>query len=455
MATTYELARAARGRLDFLNEQVRLLREEDARYGQERDRVDELRRKNRLELASYLLGEVSDDEVRALEQRLSYPSLLPIKRGFEDQLRQSQADLAQLLLDPDAAHNDLYQRQLQDEQDEIREVYERLRAQVDLWRANAHFQGLHQRGFFEPRYRAGLFGWLRDWRAVSLLMAALEKLQPGARYPTPAALRDTWTTLWGEAQPILELWDNQEARRQHLLQLAARRAELEQAPTRLFQAMYAALGDAINDHLEALPNDTRVELAAQDKHLVIFLQKSAGLQKQLQYLGEIRERRLRPLLQKTEQDASRLRQKIYKLERKYKYVSDADITKMHTFKQESWQKRHTRFSSMRERLGGFNKYQKGSFTEDYLWWDLMTGGAPGDDIYEVRVFRMNHPRFNHRTYESPWHHHHHTVHHTVHHDHHGDASSLAAALAMDEAADALADALGSGGGDELAFGDAS
>jgi hypothetical protein len=436
MASSYDLARAAEERKSFLTEQQALLQAEDASYQQDAARLQALHKRNREELSSYLLDEVSDAHLRALESRLSYPRLIAIKRQFEARLQDARVQLVELMKDPEAAHNDFHQSQLKDEMDEVRETHDQLQAQVGLWRASPHFVALHERGFFEPGYDAGILDMFRDWRAVSLLMEALEDAPDDSVYPTPDTVRAAWLRLWGQAEPIFELWSGLESRKRRLDALAAKRELLETAPTRLFQELYVALGDAVVTHLESLPDEAKIALVVDDKHLATFLQKDVGLQKQIQYLKELRLRRIQPTLQQLGQDISRLDLKIAKSRRKNKYVSDSDIAKMRAVKADSWRKRHERLGEMRGRIGGFNKYQKGSFTRDYLWWDAMTGGAPADDIYEVRVFRMNNPSFNHRSYDPHWDNHWHTP------------------LAIDHAADALADSLGSGG-DDLLMGDVS
>ena len=37
----------------------------------------------------------------------------------------------------------------------------------------------------------------------------------------------------------------------------------------------------------------------------------------------------------------------------------------------------------------------------YLWWDLMTKGARGDDLFEVRDFRQRHPNWNYKSFDDP------------------------------------------------------
>ena len=64
MASSYDLARAAEERKSFLTEQQALLQAEDASYQQDAARLQALHKRNREELSSYLLDEVSDAHLR-------------------------------------------------------------------------------------------------------------------------------------------------------------------------------------------------------------------------------------------------------------------------------------------------------------------------------------------------------------------------------------------------------
>lgn len=456
MPQSHDLITAASQRRAFLESQLNELRNELRQFDSDVEALAGRHRSNRQELASYLLGEASDRELKSIERRLNYPSLLTIKRRFEAELAEAEKELAALEQDEEAPHTELWISRVDDEIAEIKEVHDRLRVEVDAWRAIAWFTQLEGRGFFRPGYKSGFFGWFGDWRAVSLLMTALEARSPGTRFATPDAVRDAWRRIDDESQPIFELWDNLMRRKTSLLELQGRYNDLKSAPQRLFAQMYEALGDAIVHHLTGLSDEASTQLAAGDKPLVAFLQKESGISRQMQYLQELKARRLQPVIHSLEQDIRKLDMKIYKARSKARWYSQEEINAYYKNDSSKWNKRTGGVRRTRERISAFNNYHKGSFTSDYLWWDVMTSRARADDLYEVSVFRSRHPHFDHRHYDAPWHH----VQH-VHHDHfddraqhggHGDAA-LASALAMDAAADALAGDLG--GGDDGWAGDPS
>ena len=91
----------ARARYDFLRQQKEQLQQEARAYSDDIARLDTLHQRTRDELASYLLAEVGDDDLRALQDRLRYPGLLGIKQQFEAELRQSEAERVALEATPE------------------------------------------------------------------------------------------------------------------------------------------------------------------------------------------------------------------------------------------------------------------------------------------------------------------------------------------------------------------
>ncbi len=59
-----------------------------------------------------------------------------------------------------------------------------------------------------------------------------------------------------------------------------------------------------------------------------------------------------------------------------------------------YQKRWSRFERSYESVYQFRDYQRASFLQDFLWWDLMTDGrVDGDFVPEVASFRRAHPNY--------------------------------------------------------------
>jgi len=441
-ASVGEWLDAAHERIQFMEGQQKLLQEERERYEQEAGRLEGLLERNRQAMVGHLLPELQDAALARLERRLQYGGgLLPHKRAAEEQLAQVEQERQSIEAQDDWQNLEHYLGQAETELAELKESYESFRAEVALWEADVWFQRLRDRGYFQANYRPrGLFQRLGDWRAVSFLMARLERKQR-RKYRDPDALRSSYDTLTTEAVPVFVAYEDLEKRRAGLLALQARHAALVARPAELMQELYAALGDALRRHLEACPEELRLSLAAGDADFATYLNKDVGLQKQAQYLRELVAQRIQGPLEELQQQTARLRRKAdktrYKRSRgKWVVFSQADVASLRDLKAERWEKRHRKLTVMRERIGGFDRWDRGSFADDFLWWDLVTRGAPGHDIYEVRVFHEHHPGWSWRSYDRPW-----------HHDHYHDA-----ALSM--AADDLADDM-QAGADAALFTDAS
>lgn len=53
----------------------------------------------------------------------------------------------------------------------------------------------------------------------------------------------------------------------------------------------------------------------------------------------------------------------------------------------------TRFDRGYESMSRFDRYDRGRWAEDFLWWDLMTDACPAPHVIAVREFHEKHPRY--------------------------------------------------------------
>jgi hypothetical protein len=86
---------------------------------------------------------------------------------------------------------------------------------------------------------------------------------------------------------------------------------------------------------------------------------------------------------------------------KRKRYSKSDIQRTRAVKAEKWEKRRMQTRKLRSRIVEFEKYDHGSFVSSYLWWDLITKGARGDDLFEVRNFHERHPGWDYQAFRDP------------------------------------------------------
>lgn len=406
--TARDLIEPAREKLSFLKEQETLLKEEATSFDDDVARLEALLARTRDELAGYLLGDVEDEALADLEERLRYPELTPLKRASEAKLAQAQAELAELETKEDVKNYEFHVSQAQDQREEIRPVYEELRRDEEAWTSLPGMNQLVGEGYFDDDYRAGLWRRFGDWKRVSQVLDALDERRaapqateaPGGELTNPAELRAAWREHRGQADSIFPLWEQLTARQDELKALGERVAALRAAPQTLFDELYAELSRAVLDHLDSCPEELLLELAKGDKYLVTFLKKYVGVTKQLAYLRQLRSARVDQHLQSLEAQRQKLERKIRKYERKpWKPKSASELTGLRKMDRDKWARRRQKIGKVRTRVAGFHKYDKGAIGSDYLWWDVISGHARGDDLYEVRTFREAHPGWDYRTYD--------------------------------------------------------
>lgn len=397
MASYNDYRDAISERARFLQDQSEQLRQAREEYKADIQRLEQLLERNRREMVGYLLADVGQQDLEALERRLSYPGLQAIRLGFEQRREALAGELERLEQTDELTNHDYHLARIEQEIEQIQEVHDHLRQRVGLFEKSPWLGRLVARGYFGPDYRPPLFDRFRDWRAVSFCLADLE--QGGLDLADPDQLRRHYRTLRAEADPIFELYEGLVRQQSALRELKSRAAALRESLDGLPQQMYQELGRAITDHLEACTPEMRQELAGDDAHLVAFLKKTRGLNKQIQYLRELIVTRLDSTMASLEQQQDKLTRKSHKLRRKGAAAgpfTEEQVSKLRELKADKWRRRQQGYRELRGRIAGFDRYDDGSLVGTFLWWDLMTNRARGDDIYEVRTFREQHPQWDHR-----------------------------------------------------------
>jgi len=378
----------------------RLEHENDAaRLQSELDRV-------RQEMAGYLIPEITDDYILELEERLSCLGLMEIKQAYGRKFEAAENRQVELESMDEIVNYDSRFQFASQNVEEVRPEYDQALGEIQKWYDSKWFNSLDKNGYFEKDYRAGIFRRFFDWRSVSFLMSHLEK-KAGLNFQHPDDLKKHFRAQREKTNKIVERFNERESERNRISGLKNEYEELLSTPERLLADLYRDLGEATIEHLNTCPNQMRLRLASEDKTLNSFLQKNAGLQKQAQYLRELMVARIDSRIQQTDLELDKTDRKIRKLELqrargKYKRYSDDDLIRMRNVKADKWERRRNKTTKMRKRISDFRKYDRGSCSDDYLWWDLMTNEAPGDDIYEVREHRSRNPDWNFREYNDPW-----------------------------------------------------
>jgi hypothetical protein len=151
-------------------------------------------------------------------------------------------------------------------------------------------------------------------------------------------------------------------------------------------------------HMQDTPLETFSESLAAYPAFTILTKKWSGLSHQLKYLDAVKEKEIDPARQRIDGEMDKLQKDIVKYNRPKKAFT--------AFPPEVFQKRFDpqRVEKLRHRIRRvekthttvyhFNRYDRGSFASDFLWWDLMTDGRlDGNFIPEVRTFHETRPNY--------------------------------------------------------------
>ncbi|MCA9522722.1 MAG: hypothetical protein KC609_17215, partial [Myxococcales bacterium] len=359
-------------------------------------RLSALRERAMSDLQAYLLADLDDDSLRALETRLRCPGLVAVKRRTDEEIAACERERAQLAGDPEVEHYEHHHSAVTDEREELRGPHEQMSAERRRWEDSKWFDELQADGFFEPTYDPGLFQKFLDWRAGSFWMDEVEPAL-GRTFENLDELREAYLKLRTSADSVKEAYDGLGARLDALSAKRQRYDQLVRQPDVLHRQMVTTLEEAIAAHLDACPSDLRLEIAEGDPNLDAAMKKLTGLQKQSQYLRELRVVRVDSVVQQLEQQLRKLDRTIAKTERKiakygpgYRASAEA-VNKLETLQRKKWDKRVASLDKVRTRVSDFDRYDHGSLSNDFLWWMLITDGMRGNDLYEVRVFTEQHP----------------------------------------------------------------
>ena len=247
-------------------------------------------------------------------------------------------------------------------------------------------------GYGTPEYKVGFWrlSYYRDWKAGDEIAARF----PGKTF---AEVRADYQ----QAADTIKVYDQK---------LAELRAEIAAGELleRERDGLAAALGaldgqhlelwwQRIGEHVMVLEPAALGDRLKEKPDLELLLKQAAGISKKIEYLDQIVAAEVAPL----EKD---LRAEVQKL--------DADMTKNarpkkagQTFDEGTFQKRfRDRPQKYRRRYDNavgsyrtvyvFDRYERASFVNDFLWWNLMTGGRiDGGFIPEVSSWRDQHPGY--------------------------------------------------------------
>jgi hypothetical protein len=136
---------------------------------------------------------------------------------------------------------------------------------------------------------------------------------------------------------------------------------------------------------------------AQVPELDILAKRVFGLGAKLDYLDGLRQSELVTLQREIAEGKARAQREAEKYARSKNAYAAIPVEKyQQRFRpiQERYQKRWHRYQHTSDTVYVFDRYDRGSFVQDFLWWDLMTDGRiDGDFIPQVASHHHQHPNY--------------------------------------------------------------
>ncbi len=350
-----------------------------------------------VDVSEALLPRLEEEVLNEARRRTSCPALRedPFESIRQDRTRAA-ARMTQIEADPlyarrsqlaDGADGELIR-----DQAAALEARAPLRAFIDR-AAHPRLEVLLSKGYGTPAYSGHWWQWAyyQDWKAGdeilerfpdhksfdSLRTAYLQVSEAEAIHAQ--ALRDVESKL----DRIRDLSEEHAA--------AARNAETAEA--RHLERLRAGLASFLSE----LPDEVLARVAADSEPLTVLIKRYTGLRAKAGYLDEMRANQLDPMvaqlqtkLDKLNADTARYSTPRMRNVRFRPEVFEQRFRDRTDYYDGYWNRYSRGYTFVRE----FEDYERMRFTEDLLWWDLMTAGRlDGHLLPSVVEFREVHPEY--------------------------------------------------------------
>lgn len=354
------------------------------------------------QITKSLLPEFSESSLKILSELIANPALFSLYTKKEQEKVALQSTLSAV------ENNKLYQQRdaflnpetgiIIQQESELLPIYEKASSVVKKCESTPRFSGLLQRGYGTSSYpHQGFFRFfnsefLQDWKYADILC---EKLQVSSFTDALSLYKESKNHY----DTIGETLEDLEKQKKEITLLVDSREEAQQ----LLDSIDARYTERVKMSIEIfLTSNSKQKIAEVFQGNSTLMEQYAcldGLRHQSSYLEQIRE--------KVESEIRELDEKIHKMTvEKQRYEND-----MYRFRNKRWdhhqfgrkfnrndevyQRRMSKYRRTGDTLYNFNDYNRPSFVEEFLWWDIMTDGRlDGNFIPDVHDYYASHPSYH-------------------------------------------------------------
>jgi hypothetical protein len=249
-------------------------------------------------------------------------------------------------------------------------------------------------GYGTPRYDVPFWrlSYYSDWEAGDEVLAALPQFQ------TFADFRAEYERATGALASLAERRGQieQDLRQGAALDLA--HASALQAKQTIVPRTLERLRAALGRHVVDSGREVLGPLLSTVPALDILGKRVFGLAAKLSYFDALRTSELAPMQRDLDLLQQRAERDILKFSRpknaRYPIAQEKFDQRFKPF-QPRFTKRWDRYQRTADTIYVFDRYDRGSWVSDFLWWDVMTDGRlDGDFIPEVMAHHQRHPGYH-------------------------------------------------------------
>lgn len=403
-----EFIHEAHEQIQFLETQKKKLVELSEDYSH---KISDLKRRYSellSQITQIVFPEFTEKSLRTLSERIANPSLLSLFSQKEHEKRSLIS-----IINSIESKSEFIQREaflnsssgiIEQQESELLPLYEKAKSIVSICESTPRFSGILQRGYGTSAYpHQGIMRFfnsefLQDWKYADIICEKLHVASFTDALSLYRESKDRYITL-GET---LEELDKQKKSIISMIETYDKaQQDLQMIDSRYYDRVLLSVEIF-------LTSNSKQKIATTLQNDAILMEQYAcfdGIKHQIEYVSQLRE--------KVESDIRQLDEKIHNLNiEKQRYENDMYRFRNKRWNAEQFSRKFNRNEDIYDRklhkyrqtgdtIYLFNDYNRPSFVEEFLWWDIMTDGRlDGNFIPDVHDYYASHPSYHYERHSN-------------------------------------------------------
>jgi hypothetical protein len=341
-------------------------------------------------LIGQLVPELSADALNRAAQLVHLPEIDVYRT--HDRMQKEQEKLRALIQEteanPDWSNRAAHDNEAQIRLAEVNDALVPLQAGINELEEEPAFLDCIHAGYGTASY-AGRFWQLSYYRLWKHGDLVVEKYGPRFGITDFAGVRQRYERDQGAVTALVAERDRWQTRQKALRLLGTTHEKATADLGSLGPRQLAWVRGRLRTHLSSLSAGERAQLSGQDESLRIAHARVAGTEAKRDYLEQLRSEMIGPAIADLTAGLAKIDRDLGKLRRPKnaarRFSDDEYQRRFGKDRHFGWQKRRTRIHDARTCVIQFHHYDRWSYSNDLLWWDVMADGRlDGNFIREVR-----------------------------------------------------------------------